>query len=157
MDTTAHPQFRHLISLEARLAASLDSGLGPLGRRVLNIASEGRFFGDRLNGSINPGTGDWMLTREKIRIVDARLVLMTDDGAVIHMTYGGRICFDDEIAKEIADPATRHLVDSSRYYFRTTPTFETGHPSYLWLNTIVSIGIGRLIEGGVAYEVFELR
>lgn len=95
-------------------------------------------------------------SRQRIRIVDARLVLVTDDDAIIHMSYGGRIHFDDSVASELADPARRHLVDSSRYYFRTTPTFETGHPNQLWLNGIVSVGIGRMIERGVAYDVFEL-
>ena len=53
---------------------SLDAGDGPLGRRVLNAVSEGRFYGHRLKGRINPGTGDWMLTRNGIRVVDARIV-----------------------------------------------------------------------------------
>ncbi len=51
----------------------------------------------------------------------------------------------------------RHLIDPSRYYFRTNPVFETGHQNYRWLNGVVSIGNGRLVEGGgVAYDVFEV-
>jgi uncharacterized protein DUF3237 len=151
------PDLKHLFTLEALLAPSLDAGEGPHGRRTLNAVSEGRFFGERLNGRINPGTGDWMLTRNGIRVVDARLVLMTADGAVIHMMYGGRIRFDQAVAPLLADLEGRHRIDPSRYYFRTTPTFETGHPDYLWLNGIVSLGVGRLIErGGVAYDVFEM-
>ncbi len=35
--------------------------------------------------------------------------------------------------------------------------FETGHRNYHWLNGIVSVGVGRLIEGGsIAYDVFEI-
>jgi hypothetical protein len=151
------PTFRHLLTLEAQLAPTLDAGDGPLGRRALNAVSQGHFHGERLSGRINPGTGDWMLTRQKIRIVDARIVLITDDDALIHMMYGGRIWFDDAVLPALADVETRHLIDPSRYYFRTAPMFETGHPGYLWLNGVVSIGVGRLIEGGgVAYEVFEI-
>ena len=84
------PAFQHLFTLEAALAPSLDAGEGPLGRRVLNAVSEGRFYGERLKGRINPGTGDWMLTRNGIRIVDARIVLLCDDDAIIHMSYGGK-------------------------------------------------------------------
>ena len=91
------PALRHLFTLEAALAPSLDAGEGPLGRRVLNAVSEGRFYGERLNGRINPGTGDWMLTRNGIRVVDARVVLLCDDNAIIHMSYGGRIWFDDAV------------------------------------------------------------
>lgn len=52
------PAFQYLFTLEAALAPSLDAGEGPLGRRVLNAVSEGRFYGERLKGRINPGTGD---------------------------------------------------------------------------------------------------
>lgn len=40
---------------------------------------------------------------------------------------------------------------------RITALFETGAEQFLWLNGIVSVGSGRLIEGGVAYDVFELQ
>ena len=118
------PAFQHLFTLEAALAPSLDAGEGPLGRRVLNAVSEGRFYGERLKGRINPGTGDWMLTRNGIRIVDARIVLLCDDNAIIHMSYGGRIWFDDAVLPALANPATRHLIDPSQYYFRTNPVLR---------------------------------
>jgi hypothetical protein len=153
----AAPQMAHLFTLRARLAKSLDAGEGPLGRRALNAAADGEFAGVRLKGTLNPGTGDWMLTRNRIRVVDARLVLITDDGALIHMSYGGRVTFDEALEHELRDPVRRHLIDPARYYFRTTPLFETGADRYTWLNGIVSVGLGRLIEGGVAYDVFELR
>jgi hypothetical protein len=157
MDTTSAPTLRHLFTLEASLSTALDAGDGPLGRRSLNAVSKGTFTGDRMRGRVNPGTGDWMLTRQKIRVVDARIVLITDDGGIIHMTYGGRIWFDDAVLPDLANAETRHLIDRARYYFRTTPTFETGHPNYLWLNGVVSVGTGRLIaDGGVAYDVFEV-
>ena len=157
MEDTTPPTLRHLLTLEASLAPSLDAGDGPLGRRTLNAVAEGRFHGARLNGRIHPGTGDWMLTRQKIRVVDARIVLMTDDGALVHMMYGGRIWFDDAVVPALADLRTRHLIDRSRYYFRTAPMFETGHADYLWLNGVVSVGVGRLREGGgVAYDVYEV-
>ena len=43
-----------------------------------------------------------------------------------------------------------------RYYFRTTPLFETGDARYLWLNDVVAIGSGYLVEGGVAYRVSQV-
>jgi Protein of unknown function (DUF3237) len=155
--TCQPPALRHLFTLEAQLAPSLDAGDGPLGRRALNAVSKGTFRGDRLSGDISPGTGDWMLTRNGIRTVDARLVLVTHDGATIHMMYGGRIWFDASVMPALADLGTRHPIDPSLYYFRTYPVFETGHPKYLWLNHVVALGAGRLIEaGGVAYDIFEV-
>ena len=151
------PAFQHLFTLEAELMPSLDAGDGPLGRRVLNAVHEGCFYGHRLKGRINPGTGDWMLTRNGIRVVDARIVLQCDDDAIIHMSYGGRIWFDEAVLPALGNTETRHLIDPSRYYFRTNPVFETGHQKYLWLNSVVGIGNGRLIKGGgVAYDVFEV-
>jgi hypothetical protein len=148
----------HLLGMRADLNASFDSGTGPYGRRVLNSVAKGSFAGSRLRGEIMPGTGDWMLTRrDGVMVVDARVVLKTEDDAIIHMSYGGRIIIPTEILGDIRDPDRRHLVDPSRYYFRTTPVFETGAPDYAWLNDVVAIGTGRLTEGrGVAYEIFQV-
>jgi hypothetical protein len=152
------PALSHLFTIRAQLAPSLDAGEGPLGRRTLNAVERGEFQGARLKGEINPGTGDWMLTRNEVRVVDARLVLRTDDGALIHMSYGGRIMFPATTLAALRDLSRRHLIDPADYYFRTTPLFETGAERYSWLNGIVCVGCGRLIEnGGVAYDVFELH
>lgn len=152
------PGLAHLFTMRATLAPGLDGGEGPLGRRTLNAVAKRDFLGERLRGEINPGTGDWMLTRNNVRVVDARVVLRTDDGALIHMSYGGRIMFPDDLGDAVRDASTRHLIDPSRYYFRTTPLFETGAKRYAWINGIVAVGSGRLIEGGgVAYDVFELK
>jgi hypothetical protein len=109
-----------------------------------------------LRGELNPGSGDWMLTRGKIRVIDARVVLRTDDGALIHMSYGGRATFPDRLELSMRDASKRHLIDPAEYYFRTAPLFETGAAQYAWINGIVAFGSGRLIEGGVAYDVFEM-
>ena len=36
------------------------------------------------------------------------------------------------------------------------PLFETGAPQYAWPNDIVCVGKGYLIEGGIAYKIFEV-
>jgi hypothetical protein len=72
------------------------------------------------------------------------------------MTYGGRWITPLELRAEIADPAKRYRVDPAQYYFRTNPLFETGAERYAWLNDIVCVGSGYLIEGGIAYKVSEV-
>jgi hypothetical protein len=67
-----------------------------------------------------------MLTRNGIRLVDARIVLLCENGAVAHMSYGGRIWFADAVLPALANLSPCHLIDPSRYYFRTNPVFETG-------------------------------
>jgi Protein of unknown function (DUF3237) len=97
-----------------------------------------------------PGGGDWTLFRaDGTMTLDVRLTLMTDDGALVHMTYGGRWVTPSEVRSDMADPAKRYRIDPARYYFRTNPLFETGAESYEWLNDIVCIGSGYLIEGGI--------
>jgi len=72
------------------------------------------------------------------------------------MTYSGRWVTPPHLRAQMGDPAQRHLVDPAQYYFRTNPLFETGSPRYAWMNAIVCVGIGYLVDGGIAYKVFKL-
>jgi hypothetical protein len=147
----------HLFSLSAGIGSSDDTGGSPLGRRIRDSVGEGSFSGARLRGQVLPGSADWRLIRSDVTsIVDARVMLRTDDGALIYMTYGGRVVVPPELLAEVRDPIRRHLVDPAAYYFRTAPTFETGAESYRWLNNIVCIGTGRLTARGVDYDIFEV-
>jgi hypothetical protein len=145
----------HLFDLVADLDDRLDFGAGPHGRRVVNRVRSGSFSGERLRGTLLTGGGDWSLFRaDGTMVIDARATLLTDDGSLISMTYGGRAIFPEGVRELITDLEQRHTVDPSRYYFRSTPVFETGAPSYRWLNDIVAIGYGYLVEGGgVGYRV----
>jgi uncharacterized protein DUF3237 len=155
--TVARPYLTHLFTMQARLGARLDGGDGPLGRRVFNAANGGEFAGARLRGALMPGSADWMLIRkDNSMVIDARAILQTDDGAIIHMTYAGRAIFPTDLLAEVRDPARRHLIDPARYYMRTAPLFETGAQAYAWLNDIVCVATGRLTEQGLDYEVFQV-
>ena len=48
------------------------------------------------------------------------------------------------------------VVDPARYYFRTTPQFETAAPRYDWINRVLAIGIGHRSADGVVYSIFEV-
>lgn len=148
----------HLFRMHAELNLALDAGEGPLGRRILNSIAAGSFEGSKLRGNLVPGTGDWMLIRrDGVMVVDARVVLKTDDDAIIHMSYGGRISIPSKLLQDARDPDRRHLIDPAEYYFRTTPIFETGAAQYAWLNNVVCLGVGRLEQGrGVSYDIFQV-
>jgi hypothetical protein len=88
--------------------------------------------------------------------LDVRLTLRTHDAALVHMTYGGRWIIPPGLRAAMADPVERYRVDPARYYFRTNPLFETGATQYTWLNDVVCIGSGDLVEGGVAYRVSQV-
>lgn len=146
-----------LFDMVVDLDPRLDFGAGPVGQRVLFGSAGGKFAGSKLRGEVLRGGGDWTLFRPNgVMTLDVRLSLRTADGALIYMTYGGRWVTPPELRPEMADPKTRYKVDPSRYYFRTNPLFETGSQEYAWMNDIVCIGHGYLIEGGIAYRVFQV-
>ncbi|NIH85872.1 DUF3237 family protein [Amycolatopsis granulosa] len=148
---------RHLFDMVVDLDPRLDFGSGPFGRRVLFGAAGGSFTGPRIRGEVLPGGGDWALFREDGGMsLDVRLTLRTDDAALVHMTYHGRWIVPPDLRAALADRGTRHHVDPARYYFRTTPLFETGAHQHAWLNDIVCVGSGYLVEGGIAYRVAEV-
>lgn len=144
----------HLFDIVVDLQPKLDFGGGPFGRRILFGSAGGSFEGPELRGEVLPGGGDWALFRaDGAMLLDVRLTLRTHDGALLHMSYGGRWITPPDLRAQMADAAHRHLVDPARYYFRTNPLFETGAKQYAWLNDVVCVGIGYLVEGGIAYKV----
>ncbi|WP_279582295.1 DUF3237 domain-containing protein [Fodinicola feengrottensis] len=120
-------------------------------------AAGGTFEGPKLKGEVLPGGGDWALFRpDGTMTLDVRLTLRTHDQALVHMTYGGRWVVPAALRNDLTDPVKRYQIDPSAYYFRTNPLFETGAPEYAWLNDVVSVGSGYLVEGGIAYKVTEI-
>lgn len=143
----------HLFDIVIDLAPQVNFGNG----RVWFASSGGFFEGPRLKGTVLPGGGDWSVFRpDGTMVLDVRLALRTDDGAHVHMTYSGRWVIPADLRQEIADPATRHRISPERYYFRTTVLFETGADEYAWLNDIVCVGSGYLVEGGIAYRISQV-
>ena len=83
----------------------------------------------------------------------ANLVMETDDGALIGMTYLGM----RHGPKEVMDRMARgENVSPSEYYMRATPYYETASEKYGWLNRMVSIACGHRMPGGAIYQVFEI-
>lgn len=147
----------HLFDIAVDLSPTLNFGDGPLGRRVLFGAAGGSFRGPKLKGEVLPGGGDWAVFRaDGTMTLDVRLTLRTSDDALVQMTYSGRWVTPPELRAELTDPIARTGVDPNRYYFRTNPLFETGAEQYAWLNDVVGIGYGYLIDGGIAYKVWEV-
>jgi Protein of unknown function (DUF3237) len=146
---------RHLFSLTMKLPPTLELGDTPTGKRRVFTVSGGQFIGERLRGEVLPQAGsDLLLVRQDgSSQQDVRVILGTDDRALILMTYRGvrHACADVN-----ARIARGEHVSPSDYYLRTVPFFETASPKYAWLNKIVSVGIGERHPDGVSYEVFEI-
>ncbi|MCE8000005.1 MAG: DUF3237 domain-containing protein [Rhodobiaceae bacterium] len=149
-----------LFQMRVKLAAPLESGTTPNGHRMVCIGSSGTIDGPRLKGRVLPYSGgDWAMIRgDGTGALDVRLSLQTDDGAIILMTYFGRMVASEENFAYALDFSKPDDPDgANRYYFRTNPLFETGDERYAWLNHIVTIGKGRTGDDGVIYDIYEVK
>jgi hypothetical protein len=148
-------QVRPLFKLIIEVHSPIDLGPCPAGGRQIFAVSGGSFAGERLRGEISPLIGsDLLIARQDGTFrQDVRMLLLTDDGAKILMTYGG-------VRRASADVAVRlargEHVDPSEYYLRITPVFETSSPAHAWLNGVISVGVGARAPGAVEYELFEI-
>jgi hypothetical protein len=123
-------------------------------RRIGEITG-GRFEGEKLRGRILSGGSDWQSLRsDGTTTLNVRLVMETDDGAMIGMTYLGMRHGPKEVLDRIARGET---VNPSEYYMRATPYYETASEKYGWLNRIVSVAYGHRMAGGAIYQVFEVK
>jgi hypothetical protein len=121
-------------------------------RRIGNVTG-GSFAGERLSGEVLNGN-DWQAARADDSLkLDVRLLLRTDDGALVTMAYQGLRAGDPSVLARIDGG---EQVDPADYYFRFAAFFETAEPSYDWLNQIVAIGVGDRRPDGPLYSVFEV-
>lgn len=67
-------------------------------------------------------------------------MLQTDDSAKILMTWRG----------------IYYAPSGQAEYARILPMFETGAPTYAWLNHLVAVGVHRPMPGRVAYRVYRI-
>lgn len=129
------------------LAPALEVGDGPAGTRIVGEIAGARIAGERLRGELaGRAAADWMVRTGAIAVIDVRLTIRTDDGALVYMTYGGRL--------DLANRANGLIA-------YVAPTFETGDARYAWLNAIQAVGKGLFVPAGdggtLEYEFFELR
>lgn len=143
-----------LFVLTLQVAGMQAIGATPNGNRRIGLVAGGTFEGARLNGTVLPGGADWIMTRpDGSTTLDVRLVLQTDDGATIGMTYRGMRHGPPAVMERLN---AGQNVDPSEYYFRTAVAFETAAPRYDWLNRIIAVGTGRRPPEGPIYEIFEV-
>lgn len=145
---------RHLFALRLQVAGMQAIGATPSGGRRIGLVAGGTFQGERLNGTVLPGGADWLMDRgDGSTTLDVRLVLQTDDGAAIGMTYRGMRHGPADVMQRVA---RGERVDPASYYFRTSVAFETAAPTYDWLNRVIAIGTGDRLPEGPVYDVFEV-
>lgn len=108
-------------------------------RRIVPIVG-GRFEGPGLEGTVLNVGADWIKTRaDGTSELDVRVTLKTNDDALIYMSYTGIL--------SRADAGT---------YWRVVPKFETASEKYAYLNTLITIGIGKRVDGKTAYSIYKI-
>jgi hypothetical protein len=127
---------------------------------IVNVKAGGWVKGPRINGRIIPPGGDWLrIMPSGVARLDVRLLIETDDGALIHMTYGGVFVTAEEVRDALARGEV--VTDKSVPYFVTAPTFQTSSERYAWLNNVQAVGkmieLKRGEDAYIKYDVFVVR
>ena len=127
-------------------------GPGPFGTRQLFEVKGGEFKGPRLSGTLVPSGGDWMLLgSDNVGRVDVRMMLETDDNALIYMQFTGVLEVNDNVTA--AASGTREP-DFDDAYFMVQPRFETGDARYSWLNRCVGLAEGMVGQNRAHYRIY---
>jgi hypothetical protein len=124
------------VSLAPTIAVSPSLVIG----EVTAVRAEGERFRATQKGN---AAADWMrVAPEGYGILDVKVTLETDDGAIVHATYSGRLQFD-----------------TLTVY--ATPLFHTGDERYAWMNRIQAVSKGTFPDAPdmstLVYEMYELR
>ena len=127
------PLFTCTVSLAAPIPVSPTLMIGEVTAAVID--------GERVKGRMKGNAAaDWLRpSPEGYGTLDVKVTYETDDGAVIHATYSGRLQFD-----------------TMTVY--AAPLFHTGDERYLWMNRIQAVAKGAFTAPDtLVYEMYELR
>jgi hypothetical protein len=150
--TSVRTRALFVMHLDVRPLLLLGAPPGPY--RRIGVVPGGAFEGERLSGVVLEGNSDWQTQRaDGVTSLDVRLVLKTNDGALIGMTYRGLRHGPPEVMARIDKG---EAVDASSYYFRINAQFEAATGTYDWLNRVLAVGIGHRRADGPVYSLFEV-
>ncbi len=146
---------RHLMDITLTVDTENLTVIGktPAGyRRIANITG-GSFTGERLNGKVLPGA-DWFINRpDGVMVIDVRLPLETDDGAILYLNYQGRLLASAEVLEQLA---RGEIMLADEYSLAMTAKLEAGNKKYAWLNNIIAVGTGAQTTEGPSYSIYEV-
>ena len=127
---------------------------------IVNVRPGGWVKGPRIKGKIISPGGDWVtMMPSGVARLDVRLLIETDDGAHIYMTYNGVFVTTKEVTEALGRGEV--VTQKSVPYFVTAPTFQTSSEKYAWLNKVQAVGKMVELKRGdgayIKYDVFLVR
>lgn len=143
-------------AFELRVEVSAIQVMGdtPKGNRRMIPITGGTFEGKNIRGKVQPGGYDWQIIRtDGVAELDARYVLVTDDGVLITIVNQGLRHGAPEVMQRLAQGKD---VNPSEYYFRSIPVFETVDPKYTWLTRSVFVATGVRKPDKVLIQVYRV-
>ncbi len=151
------PKLEFIADLEGFVTMPMPVGPAAWGTRLIFPVVRGTVEGPKIKGVARPFGADWAIIRaDNCLELDVRLVIETDDSALIHVEYRGVI---DLTREQVEQLLSGQAVDGMKIH--TAPRFETAHPDYVWLNRIQAVGCGsgELVgeELKVMYSWYALR
>ena len=144
---------RHLITmtLDVDFAGMQSIGATPGGLRRIAPVTGGHFAGPELSGTVLGGS-DWVINRDDgVMVIDVRLTLKTDNGALIYLAYQGRFLAEPAVSARFA---RGKKLAANEYSLAIRAQFECGDPSLAWLNNVIAVGTGEQLPTGVTYTLF---
>lgn len=151
----AAPELSFLCDMELTVEGAHLPGITPIGNRRIIRVTGGKLRGEKLKADVVPGGDDWITVREDGTIIqDVRILLKTEDDALILMIYRGVRTGSKEVLQRLD---AGEEVEPNEYYFRTAPIFETADPKYDWLNRRIFISNGIRLPNGVSYSIYTVE
>jgi hypothetical protein len=136
------------VSIETEYLMTLEAPLDPafqaVGQRVVvNVPAGGSVHGPKINGSVIPPAGDWLIPMPDGSLrLDVRGTIKTDDGELILVEYS-RVIVN---SKEVQDRFNKgEVITSKDEYFITAPKFTTSSKKYEWLSHLQAVGKSNLV------------
>ena len=133
------PKLEFIADVEGYVTMPVPIGPAAWGTRLIFPLVRGTAEGPKLKGTVRPFGADWAIIRaDNCLELDVRLIVETDDGALIHVEYRGVI---DLTKEQVEQLLSGQAVEDMKIH--TAPRFETSHPDYVWLNRIQAVGCGK--------------
>jgi hypothetical protein len=148
------PALDFIFAARVTVDRPLDLGdVGKGGRRMVPITG-GEFAGPQLRGAVLPGGADWQVLRsDGVAELEARYVLRTDDGALIHVRNHALRHGPPDV---MAALAAGRPVAPGTYYFRGSAFFETGAERYAWITRHIIVCTGEREPAAVKLRFFKM-